>query len=359
MKTRTDCRLCGSHIIQAYEAEPIPIANNYADMPDHEAERYPIELMQCLGCGHVQLRHVIDGLFEDYKYVTPTALTDSHRDFVLELKRRYPDTRDVLEIGSNNGAYVRMLRAAGFDASGIDPAATGDYNVREYFSSGWALKVGDSLKVDLVIANNVLAHMDDLDDIFHGIDILLSDRGSLVFEVQHFADIVKTGAFDMIYHEHMSYHTVPPLPIFAHKHNLKLTNVEYIPQHGGSIRVTMSRQGNDFQFSPMPIDWNEFITNTNRVRRNVKSALAGRKVAMLGAAAKVTTLIHQCGIVDSISFACDDSPTKIGKYLPGTGIIIKPTSELGDSPALMGAWNYEDVWRKRFPNNELLHPMKL
>jgi len=354
IRERTTCRLCDGPVRPVFALPPTPIANAYATEPDEGAARYPLELCQCWRCSHVQIRHVISGLFADYKYTTPQTVATYLTPFVKELRRRYPHARNVLEIGSNNGVYLNVLRAHGFEATGIDPAATGEGNIRDYFTSEWA--AGHWKLYDLIVANNVFAHIDDLQDTFKGINELLAEGGKLVFEVQSFTELVAAGAYDMIYHEHMSYHTVGPLSKFLQRMGLVMTRHEIIPTHGGSLRITAERKGLQVIYYEPPIDWSIFARRVQEMRERTRALVEGRKVVLLGAAAKVTTMIHHCGIENNISCACDDTPQKIGRYIPGTGIQIRPTEELGDHAALVGAWNYLAEFRRQFQTNELLSP---
>ena len=336
---------------------PTPIANEYAEFPDEGAQKYPMELSECSVCGHVQQRFVIDCLFEDYKYATPQTVTRHLVPSAQALKETYPNAKTVLEIGSNNGTYLKVLRELGFEATGIDPAATGEGNIREFFNLRWAeWYLREKGKFDLIVANNVFAHIDDLQDVFRGIDRIMKDDGALVFEVQYFHELVAAGTFDMLYFEHMDCHTLAPLSKFLRRMGMRMTHHEFIPTHGGSIRVTARKTGNEISYWEAKTDWEKFAKKIESRKASIIERLAGRKVVLLGAAAKVTTLIHHCGIADNILYACDDTPQKQGLYIPGTSIQIKPTSELGDHPALLGAWNYEAEFREKFPSTEFIHP---
>lgn len=351
---RQFCRLCSARVQPAFALTPTPIANNYSEKPDADAKRYPLELMQCSRCHHVQQRYVLKRLFADYAYKTPATVAAHLKPVAKMLRERYPDAKHVLEIGSNNGLFLDCLHEEGFKAIGIDPANSHPMGITAFFHSGEARNF--RIKFDLIVANNVLAHIDDLRDVFRGIEWLLADDGALVFEVQYLPALVEAGAFDMIYHEHMSYHSVAPLAPFLSRMGLVMTRVDYIPTHGGSIRVTAQRKGLQEWFSEKPIDWPAFTDRVNDVTKRLRAKLEGRQVVLLGAAAKVTTLLHHAGIVDRILYACDDTPQKIGRYIPGTNIQIRPTEELGEHAALLGAWNYESVWRAKFPNNEMINP---
>lgn len=340
-----------------FALSPTPIANNYAKEPDTQAKRYPLELSECTRCGHVQQRYVIDGLFEDYKYSTPETVATYLAPVAKQLREHYPEAKTVLEIGSNNGTYLKCLREAGFKAYGVDPAATGEANFAAYFTNDFAQRWKKRAlgEVDLIVANNVFAHINDLVDVFKGIELLLKEEGALVFEVQYFPALLKAGTFDMIYHEHLDYHTLRPIQRFLRRFGFSLTDYEFIPMHGGSIRVTAQRGALACEIGSEFIDWAGFTELVNERKTRLLEKLDGKKVALFGAAAKVTTLIHHCGIEKNISYCVDSTPQKQNRYIPGTGIPIKPVDQLGDEPVLLGAWNYAWEIRKMI-TNELINP---
>lgn len=376
---RTTCRLCDEPVKWVYSLTPTPIANDYKLEPDSAAHCYPLELTQCTKCGHVQQRYVISGLYEDYKYTTPATVARYLDPTAKLLRERFPDAKTVLEIGSNNGTYLQVLRENGFQAVGIDPSASGDFNIPGYFTEEWAKsfspEVGSNYLVfpenkcikkynhavfDLIVANNVLAHIDDLQDVFRGINHLLAKDGALIFEVQYLPDLIQSASFDMIYHEHMSYHTVEPLKNFLFRHGFILTKVDHINLHGGSVRITAQRTGYETDWVDTPPDWVQFAEDVEYVRQTIKQRLDGKKVVVFGAAAKATTLIHHCGIQDNILYCVDDTPEKQNRYIPGTDIQILPTSHVKDGDTIfMCAWNYFDIIKEKYPNSELIHPFKL
>jgi SAM-dependent methyltransferase len=306
-----------------------------------------MDLMQCV-CGHVQQRYVIHGLFQDYKYQTPATVATYLQPVVEKLKAEYPGAK-VLEIGCNNGVFLDLLNGAGFDAVGVDPATAHHRAITAYFTQASA---GRFKPVDLIVANNVLAHIDDLQDVFRGICRLLKPDGALVFEVQYLVDLVESGSFDMIYHEHLDYHTLKPLQAFLKSFGLVMTEWEHLPTHGGSIRVTAKWHGEECQVPDETLDWDWLRIKINAAREKVKSE--GPMVAF-GAAAKACTLINELGVADQIAYCVDDTPHKQFRYIPGTDIQIRPVSSLKNEKVLMTAWNYAREIRNRIPN-ELVNP---
>lgn len=348
IREKTQCRLCGGGLQHVFALRPTPIANAFPEKPDAGAERFPLELMQCVDCGHVQQRYVISGLFRDYKYQTPTA--EYLKPLAKKLALMYPGGK-VLEIGCNNGLFLDILNAEGLDAVGVDPATEHPRAIRAYFSEASA---GRFEPVDVVVALNCLAHIDDLRSVFRGILRLLKQGGVLVFEVQYLVDLVGAGAFDMIYHEHLDYHTLKPLQSFLRGFGLVMTAWERLETHGGSIRVWARHDGRECSIPDEWLDWGAMRSRIAAARKRVGSM--GPMVAF-GAAAKACTLISELGLEDQILYCVDDTPQKQGRYIPGTNIQVRPVNDLGSEPVLMTAWNHEAEIRGRIPN-ELVHPFR-
>ena len=350
---RFHCRLCGGAVKKVFELKPSAIANSYPEEPG--SEKYPLELMQCGDCGHVQQRYVIPGLFKDYKYRTPAeALKNTHpvADMIAAEK---PGCR-VLEIGCNNGAFLDALKARGLEPLGVDPSSDHPRALKAYFGMPVARWLDE---FDAVVGLNVFAHIDNLDSVFKGIDKVLAPDGVLIFEVQYLVDLVRSGEFDLVYHEHLDYHTLKPLQAFLRRYNLVMTEWEHIPAHGGSIRVVARRNGIECAIPDEPLDWAGLREKIDATGRRLRAVLASHgKVVAFGAAAKATTLINELGIADYIKFAVDDTPEKQGRFIPGTGIPILNSGILNaDDVVLVTAWNYFDVIAQKIPN-KLIHPFE-
>lgn len=310
--------------------------------------------MQCANCGHVQLRHVITGLFEDYKYHTPLTVKRYLEPVAKALKTRVPNAKSVLEIGSNNGMFLEVLRANYLFAVGVDPASTHPYGIKAAFGDEFAK--GFQLKFDIVVGNNVFAHIDDLEDVFRGIDRVLMPDGVIVFEVQYLPDLLEAGAFDMIYHEHLDYHTLRPLAGFLKRMGFVMEKWEHIPNHGGSIRVWAVRKGLEPMLPAENLDFAAFrkrvVEAKTRLTKTVKKL---HPLVAFGAAAKACTLISEFEIAQYIGYCVDDTPQKQGRYIPGTDIQIRPVETIGTEPVLMTAWNYEREIAERI-SNRLIRP---
>ena len=350
------CRMCSGESRVMLALTPTPIANSFPDKPDTAAERLPLEVQQCLRCGHVQLRHKVTVDWVDYKYATPEANRPHLANAAQEIRYRYPHFKTALEIGSNNGLYLDELHKVGLDAYGVDPCAR--IGVKAPFSYALATTLPP---VDLIVANNVLAHVDDLFDVFHGIDTILKDDGALVFEVQYLPAMIESGAFDMIYHEHRDYHTLKPWVPFLKRYGLVITNYEFLGTHGGSIRVYCERPGVGMVLPEEPLDWRAFQERIYQAKRVIQRQVfdVDGTLACFGATAKATTLIHHFGLAKVIDYCVDNTPAKQGRFIPGTKIPIASMQMLKERPpagVILTAWNFEREIRAQFPNLNFIVP---
>lgn len=388
LSTRKNCRLCGdTRLSQALTLTPTPPANAYLSDEDilelkgGVESSYPLELFLCDGCGHLQLLHVVDPelLFGTYKYVSGTSpvFVDHFRHYAASCAQRLGPRAPgkMLEIGSNDGTMMAFMQDQGFEVLGVDPAraiaaastASGLKTLPEFFSSTLARELRSSFgPVDLIVANNVLAHIDDLRDVIQGAKILLKPDGLLAFEVSYLVDVFEKTLFDTIYHEHVCYHAVRPLRDFFHRLDLELVVVERVASHGGSLRAFVQHRGGPHPLSPeverfiakeeglglFSIDtYRQFAQHIDAAKEKTHTLLRtlkaqGKKIAAFGAPAKATTLMHHFGIDTSlVDFIVDDSPLKQGLYTPGTHIPIVSSSKLYDQRpdyVVVLAWNFAD-----------------
>jgi SAM-dependent methyltransferase len=283
----------------------------------------------------------------------------------------------VVDVGSNDGTLLKAFQKLEARVLGVEPAQNlattcGVPTVCDFFGEGTAGQIRDNYGLaDVIVANNVLAHIDDLDSVMRGVKRLLAPDGFLVFEVQYLGALLEAGAFDLIYHEHVSYHAVAPLVGFLRRHGLQLFDVDKVPTHGGSIRCWAQHIGGPYQPQPKKISelieaeelhgvlsgigWTRLSIRVETTRYELRTILdtfkAGRAtIAAYGAPAKLTTLFYTLGITaDDIDYICDDSPLKQGRYSPGMHIPIVAPSELLDSTTrgfpeaiLLAAWNFRE-----------------
>ncbi|HER26335.1 MAG TPA: class I SAM-dependent methyltransferase [Rhodospirillales bacterium] len=379
---RTTCRLCGgSALTRVLALKASPPANAFvaADQLDTPQQTFPLDVFFCQHCHHVQLLDVVDAkvLFENYVYVSATSPVfvkhfEDYAQFVID---RYnpPAGSLVFDIGSNDGTLLRAFKNSGHDVLGVDPAkdiaaaasADGIETISGFFSGPMAEEIrAERGSAAVITANNVFAHIDDLGGVLDGIHLLLDDDGVFVFEVSYLLDMFENTLFDMIYHEHLAYHTVEPLIAFMAAHNMELIDVQRVPSHGGSLRAVCQTTA-----GTRPVDgsvaglvglekslgldkaatYQDFGNRIDALGAELSALLQdlktqGRSIAAFGAPAKATTLMYHFGIgADLIDFIVDDSPLKQGLYSPGMHIPVLPSSAIYDRKPdniVILAWNF-------------------
>jgi hypothetical protein len=378
-RPKLTCRLCDSRDLRgALTLTPTPPANAFVPVPVPQ-ESYPLEVRLCGACGHAQLGHVVDPeiLFRDYVYVSGTSpVFRKHFESYAQTARERVGLKSgdlVCEIGSNDGTLLgqfRDLRMLGIEpatAIARDANAAGIETINAFFTPRLAEEVRASLgPARLVLANNVMAHIDDLGGVVDGVRRLLADDGMFVMEVQYVGDLLRDGLFDMIYFEHVDYHAVAPLIPFFARHGMKLVDVEHVDTHGGSIRcfatlatsaaqpaerVAEFVQSEEREGTSTLVPWHALRDKIARRREELRSLLQrlkaeGKRVVGYGAPAKLTTLLYAFGIgAETLEYVVDDSPLKIGLYTPGLHVPVRASAALYDpatrpDAVLVCAWNF-------------------
>jgi SAM-dependent methyltransferase len=369
---------------------PSPIGDAYvtADRLGEYQGKYPLDLYLCLDCGHAQNVDVIDPeiLFRDYIYVTSSSLglVEHYRRYADDVTRvlRVGPNSLIVEIGSNDGTLLKFFRDKGMRVVGVDPAreiaatATRDGvpTLPEFFSSPLATKIrAEYGAAEIVAANNVYAHADNLADITRGIHDLLSDTGVFVFEVSYLADIIDGFLFDTIYHEHVSYHSIAPLARFFASHGMELFDIWRNASKGGSIRGFARRKRAAASLvapvvqeliqheaerklaTPAPFKRfaQEIALRKSRLLEFLDQHIArGARIAGYGASTTVTTLIYQFDLQSRLEFIADDNPRKCGRFSPEAHIPVLPSDELyvrKPEFCVILAWNYAEQIAARHP----------
>jgi SAM-dependent methyltransferase len=354
------CRSCGAPLAVTFvDLGLSPPANGLTEPDELGAGEtlYPLHAYVCGACLLVQLElfETPEQIFRDYSYFS------SYSTSWLEHAERYVATmiaeRDVapgqrvVELASNDGYLLQYFIKAGIEVLGIDPAsnvaavarANGVPTIDEFFGRALAERVvRETGHADLMVANNVLAHVPDINDFVAGIATLLAPAGFMTIEFPHLLRLIEGVQFDTIYHEHFSYLSVLALePLFA-RHGLAIFDITELPTHGGSLRVFIAKTGSR-PVTPavaavkaaeiaLGLDRIEtypaFGERVMRVKRDfldflIEAKRAGKSVAGYGAAAKATTLLNYAGArTDLIAFVADKSPHKQGRYIPGVRVPI-------------------------------------
>lgn len=376
------CRACGHSRLEPFLSlgtnPPSDAILTEEDLSRPEP-KYPLDIAFCPNCSLVQILETVppEELFDkDYLYFS------SYSDFLLKHSRENAEdlikTRGlnagslVVEIASNDGYMLKNFHQRGIPVLGIDPAenqaraaeAAGIPTLCEFFGEDLALRLRDEGKrADVIIANNVLAHVPEINGFVRGIGLLLKHDGVAVIECPYLRELIEHCEFDTMYHEHVFYYSVSALTNLFKQHGLVLFKVKPIAIHGGSLRLYVGR-GVEVEESvlrhleeekSLGMDrlsyYRDFASRVKRISDTLVQLLRelkaqGKRIAAYGAAAKGSTLINYAGIgTDLIDFVVDRNPHKHGRYMPGQHIPIAPVSKIyEDRPdyLLLLAWNFKD-----------------
>jgi len=376
------CRLCTAPLSRPFiDLGLSPLSNALVDEGALEKPdpMYPLCAYVCERCWFVQVpeQESPEKIFTDYPYFSSYSTTwlDHVRRYAREMRERlHLDRRSlVIEVASNDGHLLSEFERDGIRVLGIEPAANvarvaierGVPTVVEFLNAASARRLQDEgTAADLLVANNVLAHVPDLDGFVEGLAILLAPRGVLTLEFPHVQRMLERVEFDTIYHEHFSYFSLATARRALERHGLTVFDVEELPTHGGSLRVYASKEtvrampavnallAREIEAGLERLETYETFARRSALAKELllaffQSARAeGAAVAAYGAPAKATTLLNYCGIGTSIlPYTVDRSPHKQGKFIPGVRTpILAPDKIFETKPeyVLILPWNIAD-----------------
>lgn len=391
VKEVTNCRICGSQdLVQFLDFGAQPLANSFLKKEELDSleTKYPLRVALCNNCRLVQLKDMVDPetMFRDYVYFSSGMPASQHfRAYAQSIVTDFTESENdlVVDIGSNDGHFLSLVKELGRKILGVDPARNlaraadeaGIPTIPEFFSEHLAneiVKKHGHPKV--AVGNNVVAHVGNLHELVKGVKALTAEGGVFVFEVPYLIDMFENLSFDTIYHEHLSYFAVFPLKKLFEQYGLEIFNVQVHPIQGNSIRVFVcQRRDRPIQYSVQEYlnkekamglhDSMEPYLELARRIKNLKDGVVlllrdlkkqGKRMVGYGAPAKGNTLLNYYGIgTDILNYVTEDLPSKIGLYTPGMHIPVMPTSEMRKNPpdyALLLAWNYKDVILKKEQN---------
>ena len=378
----TGCRACGSaNLSPVLDFGPTPLSDRLLTKDELALPgvSVPLSVVFCHRCSLVQIRETVapEDLFGgDYPYFSSVSgtLLEHTRANATELVDRLGLDGDalVVEIASNDGYMLKNFIARGIPVLGIDPAPApaaaaieaGVRTLNTFFGRDLARQLRqDGMVADLIIANNVLAHVADLNGLVEGIATLLKPGGLAVLEMPYVVDLIDQVEFDTIYHQHLCYFSVTSLDHLFRQHGLCLNDVRRLPIHGGSLRIYVGHEENvqpavarhlaDEQARGFTrIDgYAAFAECARAVRDRLVALLArlkaeGKRIVAYGAAAKATTMLAYCGLgPDVLDYVVDRNRFKHGRFMPGNRLPILPTEWLvEDQPdyVLLLSWNFLD-----------------
>lgn len=379
------CQFCGTalkHTLVNLGMSPLCESYvNFEQLNQMEAF-YPLHVRVCDNCFLVQLEAYVspEHIFSEYAYFSSYADTwlrhcKAYTDLMVE-RFNLNQQSQVVELASNDGYLLQYFVEKNIPVLGVEPAtniakiavAKGIPTVNEFFGRVCARKlVQQGIQADLIAANNVLAHVPDLNDFVAGMKILLKPQGVATGEIQHLMRLMESNQFDTIYHEHFCYHTLTTLEKIFAAHGLTLFDVEELSTHGGSLRIYARHQDDStkpisdrvielrnreaaagFNSIERYTNFEEQVRETKRKLLDflIKKKREGKQIVGYGAPGKGNTLLNYCGIrTDFLDYTVDRNPYKHGKFLPGTHIPIYPTSKIEETKpdyVLILPWNFKD-----------------
>ena len=361
-----------------------PLCQSFLDSDQlkHMEPFYPLNVYVCGNCFLVQLQEYVapENIFSDYLYFA--SYSDSWlahaKSYTDQMVKRFPITEKslVVEIASNDGYLLQYFVEKKVPVLGIEPAANvaavamqkSIPSLVKFFGSGTARElVASGKRADLLLGNNVLAHVPDINDFVSGMKILLKPQGLITMEFPHLMRLMEQNQFDTIYHEHFSYLSFSTVEKIFARHGLTLFDVEELPTHGGSLRI-YARHAED---SSKPVDprvlelrareesagfsrletYSRFAEQVKETKRKlleflIRAKQSGKKIVGYGAPGKGNTLLNYCGIrTDFLDYTVDRSPHKQGKFCPGTRIPIYSPERIRETRPdflLILPWNLKD-----------------
>jgi hypothetical protein len=383
-RRRTTCRVCGAATLDPMlSLGSTPLANAFLGSPAEFAteRRYPLDLYVCRHCALPQLADVVDPevLFRHYLYVSGTSDTiaahhDAYADTIRGLQALGPGDL-VVEVASNDGSLLRRFSGHGVRTLGIEPAenlaaaarASGIATLPRFFNAAAARVVREEHgAAKAIVANNVLAHVDEPVDFLAGCRDLVDASGLIAIEVPYVRDLLDRLEYDTIYHEHLCYFSMTALVRACDAIGLSVVRVDRVAVHGGSIRLYLrhgagrhASEASDLAEAERlagltTLDpWTAFADRVRAHRTTLvdlleRLAADGRRLAGYGAPAKGNTLLNYCGVdTRLIPYTVDKNPMKVGLYTPGAHLPVRPVSTLVDPATapdyvLLLAWNFAD-----------------
>jgi len=379
-----NCRFCNSPLRHSFaDLGMSPLANSFLNQSQLKREEslYPLHVFICEKCLLVQLEEfeTPDKIFSDYAYFSSYSETwlKHAEDYVEMMISRFKINQKshVVEVASNDGYLLQFFKKKSIPVLGIEPAANvaevainkGIPTITKFFGENTARELSQSGKqTDLLIGNNVLAHVPNLNDFVSGLRTLLKPRGIITLEFPHLLQLIKHNQFDTIYHEHFSYFSLIVVQKIFSFHKLTVFDVEELPTHGGSLRVFIKHEDEKPQISnnvheiiekekKFGLDniviYTSFQKKIEEIKKNIRTFFVSAKkekktMIGFGAPAKGNTLLNFCKIgTEFLDYVVDNSPHKQGLYLPGTHIPITNPQKIHETKpdyVIILPWNLKD-----------------
>lgn len=379
-KPHTKCRICGSSKLTKYlDLGLQPLVNNIEQtaVSAKNKERFPLQVMVCEQCGLSQLSVIIDPekMFSNYAYRSSVnkPYTEHCKQMAYSLQHEFNLSSETfhIDIAGNDGALLMAFKEIlHHEVLNVDPAqnltAIAEANGIESITDFWSFELAQSLdrKADLITATNIFAHLDNVKEFIEACKLVLNEKGILVIEAPYLIDFIENMEFDTVYFEHLSYLSLSPIVRLCNNLGMEVISVERQKIHGGSMRYIIGHKGVHFvspevdrtieiekAYSDIDLytGWQEKVSQTisNFQTQLLELKRSGKKIVAFGASAKGATLLNAAKMnTDIIDYIIDETPEKINKFQPGTGIpIVNKHILMKDHPdyILILAWNFADV----------------
>lgn len=383
-KEHTNCRVCGNPNLKPYlDLGEKPLSNNLLNSPDEKPELYPLKVMLCEVCGLSQLSVVVDPEILFGHYVYRSSISRGYkthcREMAEELAERYGINSHSfhIDVAGNDGALLHEFKELlHYDREplNVDPAknlaAMNEAQGIRMFTTFWGVPAARHLastawpKADLITATNVFAHVDNVYEFLEAINMTLNKRGVAIIEFPYIRDFIDKNEFDTVYFEHLSYFSIIPLDYMCKRLGLELIDVTHHDIHGGSVRCHIAKMGDYTRNANVDLytemekkeglnklsyyeDWSGGIAEIiEQFWYGVNMISLRNKVYGFAASAKGNILLNCAGITQAqMKYIIDETPEKIGKYSPGTGIPINGMARLTEDPPdylVILSWNFAD-----------------
>tara|TARA_B110001454_G_scaffold155291_1_gene144634 strand:+ start:1147 stop:2376 length:1230 start_codon:yes stop_codon:yes gene_type:complete len=378
------CRFCNESLDLTFaDLGTSPLSNSFLKKFNLNKKEsiFPLHAYVCRNCFLVQLEEFKspNKIFNDYAYFSSYSETwvTHAKEYVNNIIHRFNFDQNnfVIEIASNDGYLLQNFQNKNIPCLGIEPAANvaeeakkkGIKTLVKFFGTDTAKEIStNERKADLLLGNNVLAHVPNINDFIEGMKILLNSDGIITMEFPHLMQLIEKNQFDTIYHEHFSYFSFYSVIQIFEKHNLKIFDVEELTTHGGSLRIYVTHIENSTHILSNTVKnlldkeikfgitdmctYTNFQENIIKIKNQLLDFVLSvknekKKIVCYGAAAKGNTLLNYCNIgLDYIDYVVDRSLYKQGMYLPGTHIPIKPVNEIKKTKpdyVLILPWNLQ------------------
>lgn len=389
------CRFCLSATLQPFISfGNVPLAGGFfsknSGPKEFAQERlYPMTICFCTHCGLVQVREVVESpiLFEHYFYFSSAigSVVEHFSKYADELVKMVdkPNKKFVVEIGCNDGVFLKPLMERYFNVLGVDPATNvveplikkGMPIKRAYFGEQAAREIVKKQgKADIILGSNSLAHIDDMHDVARGISLLLKPNGFLSMETHYLGVLLKESQYDFMYHEHQSYYSLAALSTFFAMYDMEIFDAYIVPMHAGSMRTFVQKKGTGKrkktarlrdlaqQEKKLKLDqaktFLSFSSKISKTRAQLMALIAKLKkqkktIAGYGASGRATIISAYCELTaDHLDYIIDDAPAKLGAFTPGNHLKIQGSNILSDPKkrpdyCLILAWSFAGEIMKR------------